>query len=243
MRQAPKISRGGGARPPSPVRSRVLVRPPASRSRSIRPNDEGLIEDIAAPSALVVRYPAALDTPPAFAGDQSTPVVGLFHNYLGLLIEAVQAEIGPMDLKQFSVPSTLMFWLGTEVTGSRISNWRSQAKTSGGNAAGQIFGLHKRVVSGTGSLYDSTQSTSFNALQGQHPAFKTPVLLGTMSAGGLGAGVFAGPATIRGGVTGSPIGTYQANYRGANGLFAGGSTANPSTFQADLLIVYMVEAF
>lgn len=238
----PTINRGGGPRPARPP-ARPAAAAARSNTRVVRSSGAGTALALASPSTLVVRYPAAIDTPPAIAGDQSTPIVGLFHNYLGLLIEAVQAEVGPLDLFQAGQSRDLLYWLGSELTGNRVSNWRSQTKTSGGDAAGQVFGLHKRTVSGASTFYNPTQSTTFSALQGQHPTTKTPVLFATPSAFNHGAGIFTGPAIIRGQVTGFAGGAYPAQFRGANGLFAGGDSSGAGTFQADLLLLYMVEAF
>lgn len=135
---------------------------------------EGEPPVIAAASLLSVRYPAAIDTPPSVQ-DDVTPLSGVVMNYLALMLEAIQVEVGPAQgIRASSAEGTLLRFLGIELN-NRVSNWRSIAKAYGGNEAGQIFGVMGRYYSQTGSGYNVVRTVAAQSFQGVHPMTKQPI--------------------------------------------------------------------
>lgn len=129
---------------------------------------------IAAASLLSVRYPAAIDTPPSVQ-DDVTPLSGVVQNYLALMLEAIQVEVGPAQgIRASSSEGTLLRFLGAELN-NRVSNWRSIAKAYGGNEVGQIYGVMGRYYSQTGSGYNVVRSQTATSFQGRHPMDKQPI--------------------------------------------------------------------
>lgn len=215
------------------------LRNPARQGSSGGPDEAGA-------SVLVPRYPSALDQAPTIG--QRTPLSGVYWNYLGLLLEVIQAEIGPIAFPfkpGVSARYNLAEWLGNEVLGNAISNWRSVAKAQGGNARGQIYGITKIFEQGTATFFAGRRTVNKTLSQGAHPLGKDPVLFGHTSARNPATGVghaasdlFNGPILIRGkaDVVGS---TLQVTYRGAKS--SGGQPTGSATFSANLVAIYMVE--
>lgn len=219
----------------SALRSNNRLRNPSRQSAEPEPN-------IAGQSILVTRYPMALDIPPTIT--EKTPLSGLYSNFLALLLEAVQGEIGPIVLPFYPAqgrPFSLQEWLGSEVAGNAVSCWNSSAKAQGGNARGQIFGLQVHTVSGVATSFGTLPSVLVPISQGIHLGGKEPVTFGMVSAfGHLPTDFFAGPAVIRGRATQLAL-NWSLIYRGAAGDAPGGLPTGSGTFNAALLMLYMVE--
>ncbi len=194
----------------------------------------------AANSLLVVRYPNSIDTPPTI--DDETPLSGIYWNYLGMMLEAIQTEVGPMVLGLGTL--NLLQWLGSEVSGSSISNWQDSAKSAGGNSKGQVYGLQIAHVSGTASLFANSQIWSATNPHGATPTGKEPIMFCSVSAFQDPANVFTGPAAVRAfGSFNASSTSISGQYRGNNGLSGGGSPSGSGTYSAMLLAFYMTEAF
>lgn len=90
-------------------RGRGIVGPPLGGAGESQP--------VALPTFLVAQYPGAKDLPPTIVDDE-TPLSAQWTNYLGLLIEAIEAEVGPFpqDMTRAGVPlRNLKDLLGTAV--------------------------------------------------------------------------------------------------------------------------------
>jgi hypothetical protein len=213
------------------------------------PAGQGESQPEAVTSLLIVRYPAALDVPPNIANNV-TPLSGVFYNYLGAMVEAILAEIGPMDLDKETKGRfpTLMAFLGVELA-NRLSCWRSWDKVTGtgtglDNEAGQVFGIIKQVVSTTAAGWNVGQSKSATTYQGIHPAGKNPLVFANPTAkfnqtsAQMAAGFGGG---VRGGVSGQSGGVYSYAVRGHPSGVAPGSCSGAQTQEADVVLFFMVE--
>lgn len=224
--------------------------PKLNRPRKLIPAGAGSAPAQAATSLLIVRYPAAIDAPPTIT-DEDTPLSGIFHSYLALLLEAVMAELGPLT-EVFRNPNigSLMQFLGVEL-GSSISNWRSFTKSAGGNEAGQVFGLIKVRFQTAVSGYNVRNAiTNVNPRSGGHAGSRVPVLFCQVSNQIPPALSGADMATaVGGGVRGqagfqSPT-VYRADVRGCPGTATGGTPTAPGNPQVSthVLFLFMHEAF
>ncbi len=198
-----------------------------------------------ATSLLVVRYPSALDAPPTIEDDQ-TPLAGIFYNYLGLMIEAVMSELGPMAEIYRGANGTLKTFLGQEGA-NRISNWRSIAKTTGGgNEKGDVFGVIKFLQSFTASAWNVRRNRTITVQQGQHPDAKQPLLMseasnpsGALSSADMIDGIGGG---IRGRGQWGGASTIFTISRGAPSTAIGKNITITPSVAVHQALLYMVEA-
>jgi len=189
-------------------------------------------------SLLSPRYPTAIDARPTIT-DNQTPLSGIWHNYLALMLEACMSELGTYPEMQGS----LMDYLGVQF-GTTVSNWRSFQKTYGGNEAGQLFGFIKRGHSATVAGYANAQSGSAATHQGHHPSGKTPVLFAEVVGTGISpaamvAGIGGG---VRGEVTGILGASIQYTFRGCPADDAPGVPSGSHVQPVNILLAFLVEA-
>lgn len=214
-------------------------------NRFLRPggaSHSGATPAAAASNLLVVRYPSAIDTPPTLANEE-TPLSGLFYNYLALILEAIMAELGPLNAILENHPNLLRF-LGSGF-GVRLSAWQSNNKLDGGNEAGQLYGFIKIQRGFTGNGWNIVQTGSVNSVQGVLASNKKPVLFASVIGGGISAADMV--ASVAGGVRGeitSQTGILmQWAARGHPSGTTPGSVVHSFRQDVDLLICFLLEAF
>jgi hypothetical protein len=204
---------------------------------------------ISSSSVMVVRYPEAIDTPPTIT-DDVTPLAGQWHNYLGLLIEAVIGELGPLGTNgpQIGDSLTLKQFLGVE-GGSRLSLYRSVDRGGGDAEAGQLFGVMKLYRAGSVQFANTEQITTVTNNHGADPlGGRTPVAFCCSNHHGTATGqeMRHGPTIFRAAcVSNSSATTLTVRYRAATGhddgngepgQFGGNLTRPHST---DILLIFM----
>lgn len=184
---------------------------------------------------MIVRYPAAKDDP-AVVTDGLSPLSGVFHNYLGAIIEAILGELGPLVLGAYNLKT----FLGSELS-SRLSNWNAHV-TPYGNEKGAVFGIIKKQETRTATNWNGTGALVATTRQGVHPSGKTPAIFTQILQ--MGPDVNTTPTMIAGGVRGYVSGvtstTFTANLRGVH--TAGSDPTGASTFTCEVLYFFMVEA-
>lgn len=200
-----------------------------------------------APASLMVnRYPTGLDDVPTI-NDNETPLSGIFHNFLALMLEAAMQELGTFETLPVSTTigqRGLMDFLGLQFAES-VSNWRSFSKSFGGNEAGQIYGLIKKQHSLPASSYGGTVNGVATNHQGQHPNGKQPVLFAEVLGFGLTAAEMV--AGIGGGIRGEVNGVLSSQFqyviRGSPATFpTPGAPAGSFTQRVNVLLAFPVEA-
>lgn len=212
--------------------------PSDPRGRSVPSSLDPEAPEPAGTSLLSPRYPAQLDVLPTITDDQ-TPLSGIWHNYLALMLEACMTELGTFA----EMSGSLKDFLGVQFA-NKVSNWRSFQKTYGGNEAGQLFGFIKRYHSATAAGYANAQNSSASTHQGHHPSGKQPALfaevLGTgISAAAMVAGVGGG---VRGEVTGIAGSSIQYRYRGSPADDSPGIPSGSHVQPVNILLAFLVEA-
>jgi hypothetical protein len=202
---------------------------------------------ISSSSVMVVRYPEAIDTPPTIT-DDVTPLAGQWHNYLGLLIEAVIGELGPLGTNgpQIGDSLTLKEFLGVE-GGSRLSLYRSVDRSGADAEAGQLFGVMKLYRTGLTTFANTEQITTVTNNHGADPmGGRTPVAFAcSNSHGQTGQEMRQGPTIFRAAcVSNSSATTLTVRYRAATGHDAGNGEPGqfgPTnlTHSTDILLIFM----
>lgn len=192
-------------------------------------------------STSVVKYPGGFDQGPPII-DDLTPLVAQWHNYLSLMVEAVMAEVGPIGKNSQSTvgnSTSLMRFLGVEGA-ARLSLYKSVTKSE----AGQLFGVMKAHVSGTGVYANNVQTTSLTNHHGGDPGNRVPLVfactnqLPTTSV----ADMAIGPTVMRcDSTTPSSSGNITVRYRAC--APGGGSPSGGATHSADLLVFFMPATF
>lgn len=213
------------------------------RQNQVSPPPDSLVEIQAATSLLTVRYPAALDTPPSVL-DDVTPLSGVLMNYLGLMLEAIQAEAGPLH-GVVDYHGSLLRFLGYQLN-NRLSCWRSFGKAYGGDEAGQVFGLIKRYHSGTGSAFNTAQLGSATSNQGAHPTTKQPLVFGEAPQMGGGTAqqvIDSVGGGVRGRANWTGASSIDYSYRGSTAkLPPSGASSGAHTQGVHLLLFFPYEA-
>lgn len=168
---------------------RPLARPAATGGRPVGVRDtSGDVAYATLGSALISSYPTALDTAPTLV-DSASPMVAQWLNLLQSIIEAVQAEIGPIPvgMTRSNMPGssvdTLQKLLGqqTDVTG--LASGKSyaglcSATTGNGKPAGTLYGVQKvRVTRSSWTQYVDYTTTITNPF-GPAPSWKRPIAWG-----------------------------------------------------------------
>lgn len=258
-----------GQRPKSPVQSRRVGSRGAPRSQVI----QGLqSSDLAPPSlydgasgALIPRYPISIDDVPDFQ-DNVSPAVGLWLNLLQQLVEAVQAEVGPLPSGIFrphapineEIVRTLKDLLGQQsdaaLTQSKSRAGLCSAIAGNGKPAGTLYGVQRIQVTRTdwSGEYTSTVVNPF----GYPPRLKLPIFWGygrrpanestpTFSYGDTGVCHIAGLVETQAAGSPSTSVNYTIRYCASTARSPGGSTsiipgvrAAPG-ITADLCLIYM----
>ena len=215
--------------------------------RSLRPRQlftfaphTGSQTAVATASTLMVRYPFAIDTPPTITNNL-TPLVGQYENYLSLLIEVIESEVGALAdpiTGLIGGKTTLMDFLGTEAA-PRISQ-------AVGNSAGQIFGFEKTSAVGAGSAFGSASAVatgSHTTLSGQNTALARPLMFSCTQMTNPNYrwidnnGVFA----VRGEASWGASSSITYKYRGCDGTTAG-TPVGTATHRVHLLFLYAVDS-
>lgn len=188
-------------------------------------------------SVLSVRYPFALDVAPALV-EGVTPLSAQWDNYLGLMVEAVQAEIGPIGSLTGligGVSASLMDFLGTEVA-ARISVVK-------GNDAGRIFGLHhvRTAVAGTNYGAATPNSLTITKTHGQQPSgVVAPLVFGCPQGDVLGSLPTTGPWVPRGNAVIDNGANWTMYYRGCRGDAFAGLCTGATVYTVDWMLFYML---
>lgn len=190
----------------------------------------------ASQSASVVRYPGGYDTAPTMVDDES-PLVAQWYNFLGLMCEAIMAECGPLGAKAENVvgqSTSLQRFLGVEGA-SRLSLYKSVTKSE----AGQVLGLMKKYVSGTGTFANNEQTTTITNHHGADPGNRYPAVFANTNQlpGTTVADMVAGPVVMRANSPTPSSGDITIRYRAC--AAAGGAPAGSATFSADILAIFM----
>lgn len=236
-----------------------LARVQAARSRIALPERSSGSLGSETPFAVtgaqsIPNYPAALDATPVLIDSQS-PMVALWINLLQQMIEAVQAEVGPIPqgMRRGSMPGrtvdTLQKLLGQQTDASAVPYTESyaalcSATTGNGKPAGTLYGVQKvRVTRSSWTDYTDYTTTITNPF-GVHPTFKRPIAWGVpivTSANSMNWQMEHGPAKIVAEVDSISVSgtteTFTVKYAG---ITSHPTTLTPTgTWTFDICILYM----
>jgi len=207
----------------------------------------GSVAQLAGATSLVAQYPQAKDVMPTIA-DDVTPLSAQWTNYLGLLIEAIEAEIGPFPqgMVRFGAPIRNL----KDLLGTAVMSGLSASRSAGVNAQGKLFGVQQFHLTKLASLYAlvATGSLSSPFAWPKSPA-KQPLFFAITEAPASGnQDIIAGPAIVRGNATWTTSTAIGYQYRGHTGAGAGSPTWDPHVdpgrsdqlIRMDALVFYMI---
>lgn len=191
--------------------------PPAGGSGEFGPS--------AVTTTLVAQYPGAIDSMPAIL-DDVTPLSAQWYNHVQVMLEAIEAEVGPFPsgMQRFGFQvRTLLDMLGTSILPGLST---SRATTVA--PAGRMYGVQQVHITQAANLYAAVQSGTVAQPFPHHPGGAGKWLFFAMAEVPQGQSpqvVIDGPATICGNVIGvSSVMAYS--FRGMNGYSGGGHGVN-----------------
>jgi len=186
----------------------------------------------------VPKYPGGIDTPATYA-DGKTILSSIWLNFLGRIIEAIEAEVGPIGSGGFGSTNESN-WIRGHANLRDLLDDITLAKNS--FKAGAIVGLHRFTVKKSASLFATVASLSLDV--GKKPSNAQPLFFGTMYQGLLSNSTFLpGAAIVRGSCTwtsGTSLAlSYRAMALGSAKPGAGGAPVGSYTAEMDGLIVFV----
>jgi hypothetical protein len=199
---------------------------PRSRLRRWRRLPDPFQADTAVPTAsqsfLVPRYPGFIDTKPDLE-DGTTYLTSLYLDFLQLVVESVEATIGPLDENQ----NNQIFGQGD------FRDFLDLHSLGGATDSGKIVGIYR--VCRRATVAASTGWAKFSvALNVQKTTNSVPVLMGVMNRQHTGAGrvhtlanFLAGAASCRGNVQQTAPGNFVIDLQAIN-LNGTGTPARPA---------------
>lgn len=192
----------------------------------------------AAQSTLIPKYPGGIDSAPTIT-DAETVLSAVFHNFVSTLIEAIEAEVGPIATG--SDPKT---WVGGKPS---LMHMLDELSITTGTHAGKIAGLGRFYVSKAGTAFGTATSHNWTNPSGtvlagnlDPLAFLVPLQTSGISDDDMAAG----PICPRGraGESAGTISLTYAAHKAQNAPFNGGAPTSAKTFTVEGVVVYLKQA-
>jgi len=202
--------------------------PPLAPSTNLGPQAAGS-------TVSVPKYPGGLDSATTFEDDK-TILSAIWTNYLGRMIEAIEAEVGPIG--QPNLPESS--WIAGNANLRDLLDDLTFASNS--FKAGAIVGIYRFTLKKAAASFGALASVTLNV--GKKPVGAQPIFFGTMFQGLLGNATFLpGAATVRGycawtGPTSIAL-TYRGMALGAANPGAGGAPAGSYIAEMDGVVIFV----
>lgn len=189
----------------------------------------------AAQSTLIAKFPGGIDAAPIIA-DAETVLSGVFFNFVSVLIETIEAEIGP--LAKTADETT---WIGGKPS---LMHMLDELSVTTGSYANQIAGVGRFWVSKAGTSFGTAATVTLTNPSGTILLNNLDPLVFMMpmqTAGISDSDMAAGPICPRGRAGESPgnITVTYAAHKAQQPPSGGGAPTSAKTFTVEGVAIYL----